>query len=68
MAKHKSDAEMSTNIEKQFEGALNAFQAEHGTLPERIFFYRDGVGEFAVGSTADSSAVWQFFWLFFEHF
>lgn len=45
---------MSTNIEKQFEGALHAFQSEHGTLPEKIFFYRDGVSKFVVCSTVDN--------------
>lgn len=41
---------MSSNIEKQFESALHAFRSEHGVLPERIFFYRDGVSKFLLFS------------------
>ena len=36
---------MSDNIEMQVEKAMIAYRDEHGSLPERIFFYRDGVGE-----------------------
>lgn len=44
-APHKDGAEISNNIALHLGGALKAFKTEHGTLPERIFFYRDGVGD-----------------------
>lgn len=42
---HKDGSEMSSNISVHMDQALKAFFNRHGTLPERIFFYRDGVGE-----------------------
>lgn len=42
---HRSGEEMSNNIELHMVKALRAFSDQHGTLPERIFFYRDGVGD-----------------------
>lgn len=45
VSKHKNGSEMSANIEIHLMKALAAFREEHGTLPSRLFFYRDGVGE-----------------------
>lgn len=42
---HKDGNEMSNNIEIHMTQALKAFFRAHGSLPERIFFYRDGVGD-----------------------
>jgi aubergine len=42
---HRNGAEMAGNIEQQMVLALKMFKDTHGALPERILFYRDGVGE-----------------------
>ena len=42
---HKDGNEMSQNIDTHLIGALKAFRQTHGCLPERVFFYRDGVGD-----------------------
>ena len=42
---HVNGEEMSNNISMNLIKALRAFKNEHGRLPERIFFYRDGVGD-----------------------
>lgn len=42
---HKDGAEMSANIELSMVEALKTFKEIHGSLPDRIFFYRDGVGD-----------------------
>lgn len=44
-AEHTNGAECSENIKTHMQRALTAYRAVHGTLPERILFYRDGVGE-----------------------
>lgn len=40
-----SGTEASENMKTYMHKALAAYHSEHGTLPERILFYRDGVGE-----------------------
>jgi aubergine-like protein len=42
---HKNGEEMAGNIEVHMVKALKKFKDTHGALPERILFYRDGVGE-----------------------
>lgn len=42
---HNDGAEMSTNIELHMVQALKSYYTLHGKLPDRIFFYRDGVGD-----------------------
>lgn len=42
---HKNGEEISSNMVVHMIKALRVYQAQHGTLPERIFFYRDGVGD-----------------------
>lgn len=42
---HQNGEEMSSNIELHVIKAMKAYREQHGTLPERIFFYRDGVGD-----------------------
>jgi aubergine len=42
---HKDGNECSTNIELQMVAAIKQFKNLHDALPERIFFYRDGVGD-----------------------
>lgn len=42
---HKSGEEMSANIQSHLIAALKQYRGLYGALPERIFFYRDGVGE-----------------------
>jgi aubergine len=43
--KYQNHAELSSNITYGFFEALKAFKAAHGSLPEKIILYRDGVGE-----------------------
>lgn len=42
---HKDGQEMSTNITTHMAQALKSYFRRHNGLPERIFFYRDGVGD-----------------------
>lgn len=42
---HKSGEEMSNNIELHMIKALRSYFDQHDSLPERVFFYRDGVGD-----------------------
>lgn len=42
---HKDGEELSTNIGIHMLQATKEFKDQHGTLPERIFYYRDGVGD-----------------------
>lgn len=42
---HKDGDEMSQNIGNHLVEALKAWQSKYQCLPERIFFYRDGVGD-----------------------
>lgn len=42
---HKGGEEVSKNMAVQLRQALKVYKSKHGTFPERIFFYRDGVGE-----------------------
>lgn len=42
---HRDGAEMSTNIELHMVQAMKQYKDLHGALPERVFFYRDGVGD-----------------------
>lgn len=42
---HKNGAEMSSNISLHMVQALKTYYNRHGCLPERIFLYRDGVGD-----------------------
>lgn len=44
-SEHTNGNECSTNIKTYMQKALTAYLTEHGALPERILFYRDGVGE-----------------------
>ncbi|XP_037960636.1 protein aubergine-like [Teleopsis dalmanni] len=45
VSKHQKFQELSNDIILHFTFALKAYKDEHGTLPERIVFYRDGVGD-----------------------
>lgn len=42
---HKNGGEISQNINTATMAALRAFKTQHGVLPQRIIFYRDGVGD-----------------------
>ena len=44
-SEHTNGTECSEHIKDYMQKALTAFTDEHGVLPERILFYRDGVGE-----------------------
>lgn len=37
--------EMSSNLSKTLGRAIESYVKLHGVLPERLFFYRDGVGD-----------------------
>lgn len=45
VASHTAGNEISQTIETFTVNALKAYKNLHGGLPERIFFYRDGVGD-----------------------
>ncbi len=45
IAKHSTSEELTNNIGIHFDKALHAYKTEIGTYPERIIFYRDGVGD-----------------------
>lgn len=42
---HTNGEELSNNLPLSVIKALNQYQAIHGKLPDRLLFYRDGVGE-----------------------
>lgn len=42
---HRDHNEIASNMETHIDGALKAYMNLQKSLPERIFFYRDGVGE-----------------------
>ncbi|KAJ6638517.1 Protein aubergine, partial [Pseudolycoriella hygida] len=42
---HSNGEEMSNNLALNMQKAVRTYAAQHKYLPERIFFYRDGVGE-----------------------
>lgn len=42
---HKDGEEMSGNITTHLQKAMYEYREEHQTLPERVLFYRDGVGD-----------------------
>lgn len=45
VTQHLKGQELSNEICVQMISALKSYRAAHGTLPERILFYRDGVGD-----------------------
>lgn len=45
IAPHNSGEECASNIRIHMQKAIYAFKDEHGSLPARIIFYRDGVGD-----------------------
>lgn len=42
---HTNNTEVSNNINKSLMKGLKSYEEANGTLPERIIFYRDGVGD-----------------------
>lgn len=42
VSEHRNGEECSSNIGVHMQKALFAYRETHGTLPERILFYRDG--------------------------
>ncbi|XP_065358505.1 protein aubergine [Calliphora vicina] len=45
VTQHLKGQELSNEISVKMTCALKAYRATHGTLPERILFFRDGVGD-----------------------
>ncbi|KAH8377461.1 hypothetical protein KR093_005619, partial [Drosophila rubida] len=45
VTEHMKGQELSDQITMNLTCALKAYRAHHGTLPERILFFRDGVGD-----------------------
>ncbi|KAM8717614.1 hypothetical protein ACLKA7_004331 [Drosophila subpalustris] len=45
VTEHMKGQELSDQMSLNMTCALKAYREHHGTLPERILFYRDGVGE-----------------------
>lgn len=45
VSSHMSGEECSNNITVHMQKALQSYREEYGTLPEKILFYRDGVGD-----------------------
>jgi len=45
VSQHKDGNEVSANLATHLNTALKTYYQTHNTLPERIFFYRDGVGD-----------------------
>lgn len=45
VTEHMKGQELSNQMSLSMTCALKAYREHHGTLPERILFYRDGVGE-----------------------
>lgn len=43
--KHTGGEEMSTNLCKTLGNAIECYVKRHGVLPDKLFFYRDGVGD-----------------------
>lgn len=54
---HKSGEELSNDLNINMKKALQAYRTEANTLPERICFYRDGVGEGQVQAVLDHELV-----------
>jgi aubergine-like protein len=50
---HQAGEEISQNLPTMFVGALKEYQAVNGALPQKIIFYRDGVGEGQVEEVRD---------------
>ncbi|XP_055386679.1 protein aubergine-like [Condylostylus longicornis] len=48
VSEHVKGAELSNEISTNMTKALREYREVHGTLPDRILFYRDGVGEGAL--------------------
>ena len=42
---HKDGNELSSNIDLHIVSAMKQYKTTHGSLPERVMFYRDGVGD-----------------------
>lgn len=42
---HKNSEELTNHLSLDMTKALHEYEAEHGCLPEKILFYRDGVGD-----------------------
>lgn len=45
VAEHGNGTDTSNNLQINFSKALKAYANQHKYLPERIIFYRDGVGD-----------------------
>uniref|UniRef100_A0A1A9WLY5 Piwi domain-containing protein n=1 Tax=Glossina brevipalpis TaxID=37001 RepID=A0A1A9WLY5_9MUSC len=45
VTQHMKGQELSNEITMNLTCALKAYRSEHGTLPKRILFFRDGVGD-----------------------
>ncbi|XP_014099672.2 protein aubergine [Bactrocera oleae] len=45
VSQHMKGQELSNDISMKMTYALKAYRLEHGMLPKRILFYRDGVGD-----------------------
>ncbi|XP_017062081.1 protein aubergine-like isoform X3 [Drosophila ficusphila] len=45
VTEHMKGQELSNQMSLNMTGALKAYCENHGTLPDRILFYRDGVGD-----------------------
>lgn len=45
VAQHNTGEECASNIKIHMQKAMFCFKEEHGALPARIIFYRDGVGD-----------------------
>lgn len=52
---HKDGSELSHNIAIHMLAAVKQFRDIHGAFPERIFYYRDGVGDGQVSSSIISN-------------
>lgn len=46
---HRSGEELSNHLAENVAKAVKQFQLRNGSLPERILFFRDGVGEGQIG-------------------
>jgi aubergine-like protein len=45
IALHNNGEECASNIRTHIQKAIYSYKEEHGALPARIIFYRDGVGD-----------------------
>lgn len=50
---HRSGEELSNHLAENVSKAVHQFQRLNGVLPERIMFFRDGVGEGQIQSVRD---------------